>query len=157
MQFIADVMLGRLAKWLRLLGYDTLFAGDMPVSDDDILMIAGEEGRTLITRDRELYRRAKGAGIPAYLLDETDVEHQLASLARAGLIELKDEPSTLICPRCNGRLTPVSKRDVEGLVPATVLDTHDQFWMCTNCGQVYWEGTHWKRMRELIERVRALI
>ncbi len=157
MQFIADAMLGRLAKWLRLLGYDTLFAGDLPVSDDEILMIAEEEGRTLITRDKNLYARAKGAGIPAYFLNDSDVEHQLASLARAGIIELKEEPSTLICPRCNGKLVPVSKKEVEGLVPTTVLDTHDQFWVCTNCGQVYWEGTHWKRMKELIQRVRSLI
>ncbi len=156
MQFIVDAMLGRLARWLRLLGYDTLYAGDFPVSDDDILAMAADEGRAIVTRDRELFERAREAGIVAYYVEENDVEHQLADLVRAGAIELREEPSTLICPRCNGRLVPVSKRDVAGRVPTTVLDTHNRFWVCTNCGQIYWEGTHWKRMKELIERVRAI-
>ena len=157
MQFVVDAMLGRLAKWLRLLGYDTLSASELPVSDDDLLRIAHEEGRVLVTRDKELFQRAKGMGIQAVFVDHTDIEHQLAQLAKKGLIELRDEPSTLICPLCNGRLVEVSKAEVAGKVPTTVLDTHDRFWMCTNCGQIYWEGTHWQRMRELMARVRALV
>jgi len=157
MQFIADAMLGALAKWLRLLGYDTLFAGDLPVSDDDILRIAIDERRILLTRDKELFKRAKSAGVQAYLIESSDVEHQLAQLAKDGVIELKEEPSTLICPRCNGKLVVVSKKEVVGSVPTTILDTHDEFWRCTNCGQIYWKGTHWARMRELIERVREII
>jgi uncharacterized protein with PIN domain len=154
MRFVADAMLGKLARWLRMMGYDTLCAADMPVDDDDLLTIAVDESRILLTRDRELFSRAKDMGISAEFIESTDIVEQLAQLVKDLGIELREEPSTAFCPSCNGRLVPVSKSEVVGLVPATVLDTHNRFWMCQSCGAVYWDGTHWKKIREVVEKVR---
>ena len=154
MQFVADAMLGKLARWLRMMGYNTLCAADMPVDDDDLLNIALDENRILLTRDQELYRRAKEMKILAVYLNGKDIVDQLVQLVQEINLELQNSPSTLVCPSCNGRLVEVSKRDVVGLVPATVLDTHDRFWICQSCGQIYWEGNHWKKIRETVRRVR---
>lgn len=154
MQFVADAMLGKLARWLRMMGYDTLCAADMPVDDDDLLNIAIDESRILLTRDRELYERARAANISAVYLGGRDIVDQLAQLVREINVELQETPSTLICPSCNGKLVEVSKRDVVGMVPGNVLDTHDRFWICQSCGQIYWEGNHWKKIKETVRKVR---
>ncbi len=157
MRFIADAMLGKLVKWLRLLGYDTLSANELPVDDDDLLNIAFEEDRILLTRDKELAEKAKKAGVKVYIVPDGDIEEQLAFLVKSAGIQLKYEPSTTICPRCNGPLVEVPKSEVKGKVPVTVYETRDRFWVCTQCGQIYWEGTHWKKMREVIAKVQALL
>ncbi len=157
MKFLADAMLGKLVKWLRLLGYDTLSAAEMPVDDDELISIAHEEGRILLTRDHELVDRAKKAGVDAILVPSEDIVEQLAFLVRKVGIKLSYEPSTSICPRCNGPLVEVPKSEVRGKVPVTVYETRDRFWVCTQCGQIYWEGTHWKKMREVISKVKELL
>ena len=158
MRFLADAMLGKLAEWLRILGYDTLAAEDLSIMDDDYLLdIAEDEGRVLLTKDVELYERAKKEGISAVLVEGNDVEHQLAFLVKEGLIELREVPSLERCPKCNGVLKRVSKEEVKGLVPMGVYMSHDEFWVCTNCGQIYWKGSHWKRMKEFVERVKNLL
>jgi len=154
MRFVADAMLARLARWLRMMGYDTLCAADMPVDDDDLLNIALDESRVLLTRDRGLYERAKACDLPAVYVEAKDIVDQLAQLVRELKIELRETPSTMICPSCNGRLVDVEKRDVAGLVPGTVMDTHERFWSCQSCGQVYWEGNHWKKIRETVRKVK---
>ncbi len=157
MRFLADAMLGKLARWLRMMGYDTLCAADMPVDDDDLLNIALDEDRILLTMDRELYSRAADAGVRAVLVQSKDIAEQLAQLVREVGIELRETPSTMFCPSCNGRLVEVSKREVVGLVPGTVMDTHQKFWICQSCGQVYWEGRHWKKIRETVQEVKRLL
>ncbi|NPA86882.1 MAG: hypothetical protein GXO00_02650 [Candidatus Diapherotrites archaeon] len=158
MRFLADAMLGKLAEWLRLLGYDTVSAADLPFVDDDYLLdIAEDEGRVLLTKDKELYQRAKKEGVEAVLVEGKDVEEQLAFLVKKGLIELREVPSLERCPRCNGLLRRASKEEVKGQVPVGVYMSHEEFWICTNCGQIYWKGSHWKRMKEFVERVKALI
>ena len=153
MRFVVDAMLARLARWLRMMGYDALCAADMPVDDDDLLNIAVDESRILLTRDRELYERAGTYGVSAVYVEEKDIIDQLVQLVKELNIELCEAPSTMICPSCNGRLGEASKRDVAGLVPGTVLDTHDRFWICQSCGQVYWEGNHWRKIRETLRKV----
>ncbi len=157
MQFVADAMLGKLARWLRIMGYDTLCAADMPVDDDDLLNIALDEGRILLTRDRELYHRAIDAGVRAVFVASTDIVAQLVQLVKLVGLELRDTPAKTICPSCNGSLYPASRSDVRGLVPATVLDTHREFWVCQSCGKVFWEGSHWRRIKEIVENVRAAL
>jgi len=154
MRFVVDAMLARLARWLRMMGYDTLCAADMPVDDDDLLNIALDESRILLTRDRGLYERARAADVPAVYVEGRDIVDQLAQLVRELNIELREAPSTVVCPSCNGRLVEVDRRDVVGLVPGTVLDTHHRFWACQSCGQIYWEGNHWKKIRETVKKVK---
>lgn len=140
-----DVMLGKLAVYLRACGYDTAFAGDRGIeADDRILSVAEAEGRMLLTRDRGLAERADD-GI---LLTERDVEAQLEELRAAGMkLELDDVPSH--CGRCNGRLVAVGGNEE---TPEYAPDSA-QFdcYRCVDCGQHFWKGSHWKRMKETLE------
>jgi len=158
MRFLTDAMLGRLAEWLRILGYDTLSANDLPFPDDDYLLdIAETEERVILTRDKELYKRANSEGIRAIYVEPQRLEEQLAFLARSGLISLDSVPSTERCPRCNGILKRVPKEAVKGQVPVAVYQLHDEFWVCMSCGQIYWQGSHWKRMEDFIKRVKKIL
>lgn len=146
--FLLDVMLGKLAVYLRLCGYDTVYALDRDVeADERILELAEREGRTLLTRDVHLSNRADRG----FLLTERDPRDQVAELAAAGLtLEPTDEP--VRCGRCNGPLEAVEETDE---TPDYAPDPSDQEqWRCTECGQVFWKGSHWDRMRATLREAR---
>jgi uncharacterized protein with PIN domain len=146
-RFLADEMLGTLARWLRMMGYDTVYARDL--LDREVLGMARAEGRILLTRDRQLAERARDGG----LLVTTDVlEEQLEQVIAAfGLRE--DRPMTR-CTKCNGRLETVGREAVAGRVPERVLAIRTEFYLCPKCGQIYWKGTHWDNIERRLERLR---
>lgn len=148
MKFIADAMLGRLAKWLRILGFDTAYFAH--VDDHELVRIARAEGRILLTRDRELTRRK---GVRAIFVVSDRFDDQLRQLYRD--LDLDWDSLRSRCARCNVVLRPVGKAEVKGRVPAFVFRKHEQFSLCTQCGRVYWRGTHWDRMRQRIEEIRG--
>jgi len=134
-KFIVDAMLGSLAKWLRLLGYDTLYSTSY--NDAQIISIAARAKRIMVTSDKGLYRRAIKAGLRAVLLPESGVTESLARLASAGLIELRVDPSKSRCPLCNGVLKEVTDKNlVRGRVPPGALAKYSKFYVCTRCGHV---------------------
>jgi len=142
-RFLLDVMLGKLAVYLRICGYDTLYALDVGLeADEAIRQRASEEGRTLVTRDRELARSTADS----ILLDSREIEEQLAELSAAG-IELAVAETPAFCGRCNGSLQAVAEgAELSEYVP----DDIESVWECANCGQQFWKGGHWERMRETI-------
>ncbi len=140
LRFVADAMLGRLAKWLRMLGYDVEFMPDVP--DIDILRRARAESRLLLTRDTALARRAGSLGV---LLHHQELKAQLRELAERGLIT-GPRPETR-CPLCNVPLRPVPKETVVDRVPPYVYQTQDAFYECPRCHRIYWAGTHWQHVQ----------
>ena len=147
---LLDVMCGKLATYLRLCGYDAAYALDRDAeADDRLLAAAADEGRTLLTRDRELAARADAAdGTPdAVLLAERDVIDQLRELDAAGFpVALADEPTR--CGNCNGPVERVGsgRGDASLARPDYVPDdvgTDRPGWRCTECGQWFWKGGHW--------------
>ncbi len=143
-RFIADVMLGRLARWLRVLGYDTLYFTDM--DDDTLAERARAEDRILLTRDVELARRRR---LRVVLLDDDQTEAQLREVVRR--LHLSTDEAFSRCINCNLPLVEFSLDEARELVPPYVFATHDRFRRCPNCGKVYWRGTHWAHMREILE------
>ncbi len=144
MRFIADNMLGRLAKWLRLLGYDTLY---LPRADDpELVRVARAQERILLTRDVELTRRR---GVKHLLIESEKVNAQVAQVFREFNLSVRAAFSR--CAECNQRLEIVSKESVRAMVPPYVFSTQERFQRCVNCGRVYWRGTHWARMVARIE------
>jgi uncharacterized protein with PIN domain len=148
MRFVADAMLGRLAKWLRLLGYDTLYwRGD----DARLVRLALAENRVVLTRDTRITPR-----LPPHLtlfIDSDHYDEQLGQVvARFGV------PSRIgrLCLRCNLPLEPVDKAGLQGEIPAFVWQTHERFTRCHGCLRLYWEGTHYARMLEMLDRVAVL-
>jgi uncharacterized protein len=146
MKFLADNMLGRLATWLRLLGYDTV---SLPEADDaELARVARAEDRVLLTRDVELTRRR---GIRPLLIESDRVEEQLRQVFRATGLTGQDAFSR--CARCNTPLDRASKATVRGRVPPFVFQTQERFFCCPNCRRVYWRGTHWARIVAQIEDI----
>lgn len=144
MKFIADGMLGRLATWLRLLGYDTLY---LPRADDpELARVARAQDRVLLTRDVELTRRR---GVRHLLIASEKVSEQVEQVFRA--FDLSVRAAFSRCAECNQRLEIVSKESVREQVPPYVFSTQERFQRCVNCGRVYWRGTHWARMVARIE------
>ncbi|WP_258083928.1 Mut7-C RNAse domain-containing protein [Thermococcus thermotolerans] len=153
MRFIADMMLGRLARWLRLYGYDTLYGVE---DDDEILRVALAENRALLTRDSSLAGRARRLGLKVILLDSNSLEGQIGELKRHGLEFRELFPPNARCPKCNGLIRPVSKGEVRGKVPESVYQKYDEFYVCETCGQIYWPGRQWREMLRIDERLRRV-
>ncbi|QFU81236.1 DUF5615 family PIN-like protein [Natronorubrum aibiense] len=144
MKFLLDVMCGGVVSHLRMCNHDTVYAGDRDLeADDDLLDVARDENRTLITRDVHLANRAD----ESILLESRDVEDQLAELAAAGVdFTLATEPA--FCGRCNGPLEdvePSASTPEYAPDPATV-DVR----CCRRCGQYFWRGSHWERVAETL-------
>jgi len=151
MRFIADMMLGRLARWLRLYGHDTLYGVE---DDDEIIRVALSEGRVILTRDSGLAERAKKLGAEAFLLRSNSLEGQVGELKRLG-VEFKELfPANARCPKCNGPMRRASKEEVKGRVPAKVYEKYDEFYVCEDCGQVYWPGRQWREMLKIDKKLR---
>ena len=130
-------MLGRLAKYLRFLGYDTYYPnGDM--SDNELLRIAREEERVLLTRDKELAMRG------GVLIESDDYREQFRFVVER--FNLKTDNALTRCSVCNTVLVKVDRSYVKDSVPPHVYDTHDEFYQCPQCGRVYWWGSHTEKI-----------
>ncbi len=151
--FIADVNVGRLARRLRMLGYNTLFNNG--ADDNELIRNALREGRILLTRDTGIMaRRVVTTGkVKALLVKSDDVTEQLWQVVRALNLEPESEPFS-ICIECNVPLVPRGKEEVRGLVPPHVFRNHEQFVQCPVCRRVFWRGTHWEKMMAEIENLR---
>jgi uncharacterized protein with PIN domain len=152
--FVADVMLKKLARWLRLLGVEALY----PDSEDDneIINFTKKNDKILLTMDSELCRRARKSGVRTFLVPRRSTEEQLVLLIRRFKLEVSEAPSKALCPLCNGTLKQVGKKDVKGKVQDELLSRHDVFWVCKKCKKVFWEGSHWERINRSIERIRSM-
>lgn len=149
-RFVADAHLGGLANLLRLFGFDTLF--DNHFQDAEIVRVAVEQGRIVLTRDRELLKRrdiTHGCYVRA-LHREQQLREVFARLDLAG----SARPFTR-CLRCNTPLRAVDKAEVATRLPTGVLARHEHFAFCVGCGRVFWEGTHWRRMRAMVDALLA--
>jgi hypothetical protein len=151
MKFITDSMLGRLARWLRLSGYDVLYSEKL--RDEDILELAVEEGRIVLTRDKKLKVKADVRGVDAALVISNDLVEQLRQLAIERSIDIKGTPVNARCPLCNSTIKIVAKNEVAQRVPENVLREVEEFWKCVTCGKIYWHGGHWKKIKEIAERI----
>jgi hypothetical protein len=152
-RFIVDSMLGHVARWLRLLGYDTLYFRD--IEDWKLLRIAKEEGRILITRDVSLYRRARKENLEAILVEDPEIDTILAELSRRFGVELEFHKDDTRCPECNTRLIyTTSITDVAHKIGKNIALRYKEFWICPKCGKVYWQGKHWKTINQILESAR---
>jgi uncharacterized protein with PIN domain len=147
--FLLDAMLGSLATYLRMCGYDAAYALDDhrgTEADDELLAAARAEDRTLLTRDIQLAERAGDRG---FCLDSRDVTDQLRDLRDAGLdLSLADQPAR--CGSCNG---PV-ERLADGERAAHAPDDRP-VWACSRCGQQFWKGSHWDRVAGTLAEIRG--
>jgi uncharacterized protein with PIN domain len=147
-KFVLDVHLGKLAAYLRMLGFDALYRSCY--TDPELVRISSTEHRVLLTRDRSLLKHS--ALSHGYWVRETDSRRQASEVVRR--FDLADciRPFTR-CMACNGVIQPVSREEVRHLLPPRTAELHDEFRRCPECGRVYWKGTHYERMRRWIEEL----
>ncbi len=143
-------MSGKVAKWLRILGCDTLYAKSS-LSDSSLLDITKE--RILVTRDKELKNRAEKLGESAILIPEDTVE-ALALISKEFSISLKIDPKSTRCPFCNTKLLLVSRSAVANRLPKEVVNAHTKFLICPSCGKMFWFGTHYWNMLRTLSRIK---
>ncbi|WP_242344234.1 Mut7-C ubiquitin/RNAse domain-containing protein [Anaeromyxobacter terrae] len=145
-RFVADGHLGRLARYLRMAGFDVRWERD--AKDDALARVASEERRILLTRDRGLLKRS--AVSHGYCVREADPPRQLAEVIRRFDLGRAVAPFRR-CLRCNALLEPVRKEDVQDLLPPRVRERYAVFRRCPECGRVYWPGSHHARMERILE------
>jgi hypothetical protein len=151
MKFIADSMLGRLTRWLRLSGYDVLYRND--ITDTKIIEMAKSEKRVLLSRDKTLCRKAQRMDVKTSLILSSEIMQQLKQVIKEWGIEIYDTPVFSRCPMCNSKIEKAEKDKVKDKVPETVFFATNEFWRCNRCGKVYWHGGHWRNIKEMVERL----
>jgi uncharacterized protein len=145
-RFVADAHLGGLARLLRMAGFDTLYRNDY--RDSEIADVAAREGRIVLTRDRELLKlRNITHGCYVHALKPAQ---QLGEILNRLDLTRSLRPFTL-CMDCNAPLRDIDKPQVIERLPPSVQANHERFTTCDLCGRVFWEGSHWQRLRELVD------
>jgi uncharacterized protein with PIN domain len=151
MKFVADAMLGRLAKWLRILGYDVTYVASS--DPESLINQARSEGRVVLSRNRRLLDKA--GGLKILLIDSDHWREQLSQVLRACRLR-PGKGRFQRCILCNRRLRSLEKEKMEGKVPDFVFAHQISFFGCPQCGRIYWQGSHSSAMSRIAEEVRAL-
>ena len=154
MKFIADGMLGKLTRWLRMLGQDVKYSNQF--EDEELIATAKKERRVLLTRDLELYQRAIAKGIDAFYVEGRTEAEKLAELAKRFDIPLTIDLKRSRCPICNTKIRPTPKEKLAGKVEKNTFIYYDEFWKCPKCGHIYWQGAHWEGIHATLEKAKNL-
>lgn len=145
-RFILDVHLGQLARYLRMLGFDTLYENNY--ADEQIIKIAIEKKRIILTRDVGLLKN--GRVTHGYWMRHTDPKKQVQEVFQRFNLQKAIKPFVR-CLECNGELVAVDKTEVVDQLPPKTKDYYQDFYHCTSCKKVYWEGSHYQKMLALVK------
>lgn len=140
-------MLGRLARWLRMMGYDTLYAREE--DDSTIVELSSSQRRIILTRDRQLTLRK---GVDALFVSDSKLEAQMSQVAEVYSLHFRED--LMRCSECNGSLVKAAGEELRDLVPDGVLSRFSDFQRCSACGKVYWKGSHWERILAVLDAYR---
>jgi len=144
MKFVADIMLGRLARWMRLLGFDVLY----PDTSDDKELLKFADERIILTRDKDLGKKKN-----VLLIKSVNVNEQLKQVVNE--LNLKISRPLSRCSVCNQILAEVEKSSVKALVPERIYNNHDTFWRCPDCNRIYWKGSHYDKIMDTVSRLKS--
>ncbi|MBA7668479.1 hypothetical protein ES703_76591 [subsurface metagenome] len=149
-KFIVDCNVGKLSRWLRLMGYDARFFDGS--DDSELVTIAQTEGRVILTRDTQIMKRrlVTRGRLKAVLIRSDEPERQIRQVIETLELDCRFKPFSL-CLECNQELVERGKAEVKELVPPYVFKTQDQFMQCPACQRIYWRGTHWRAMTRKLE------
>jgi uncharacterized protein len=145
MKFIADIMVGKLARYLRMAGYDVLYKND--VGDDEIIRVACKTNRIVLTRDSLMLARKefKNGTLKYVYIKDDSLKNQLKQISAELRLSLK--PNLIRCIECNHRLIKVKKEEIKNRIPPYVFRTQENFLYCKHCDKYYWRGTHYRNIK----------
>jgi len=151
-KLLLDGMCGKLARWLRLLGFDAEYFKD---ADDEILLSEAEKtNRVIVTRDQGLYNKAVKRGLRCVLLTSTDHVENMRKVLRELNAKIVLPPKETRCPLCNSLLKEVEPDSVKALLPSEdLVKRYDKFWLCERCKKAYWIGSHWRNIKKTLGEV----
>jgi len=152
-KFLADSMLGKLARWLRMLGQDVAY--NIQLKDNELLDLAKKESRVLLSKDLELYQRAIARDVDAFFVEGKSESERLAEVAKRYGLNLSFDMEKSLCPVCNTKLTATPKEELSGELQKNTFTYYEKFWKCPNCGQIYWQGAHWKQISNTLNEAQA--
>lgn len=147
-RFIVDANLGRLSRYLRMLGFDAHY--DVNLSDEDIIRMAVKNKMIILTRDLGILKHSKVSR--GYFVRNQQPRQQIREVVRKFSLERKFNPFSR-CIACNGQIKSVAKDQIIDLIPPKVNDDFDEFYQCADCGRVYWKGSHYESMLKKIEEL----
>lgn len=148
-------MLGKLTRWLRMLGQNVEYSKSL--GDKQLIEIAKKQRRVLLTRDLRLYQQAMAHGVSAFLVEGTTKAEKLANLAKRFDLTLEVDVTVSRCPKCNTRIKPVLKGKVVNKILQKTSSYYNEFWICPNCEQIYWQGAHWKRIDKTLRNAKQAL
>lgn len=144
-------MLGSLARWLRLFGFDTFYA-NQDMENEELLKIAKKESRIIITRDKQLIARGKKEKLPLIEVNTADLDEQINLVLKNVVIDQKAILSR--CSVCNTILDEIKKSEVKGKVPTKIFENNEKFWFCLKCDKFYWMGSHYDKIKNKITQIK---
>jgi len=152
MKFITDGMLGKLTRWLRMLGHDVEYSKSL--DDEELIDRAKTENRFLLTRDLKLYQQSVTHGANVFLVEGNAGAKKLAQLSKRFNFKLEIDVAVSRCPKCNTPIKSVSKEEVIDRIPKATALYYSEFWKCPSCEQIYWRGAHWKRIEKTLREAK---
>ena len=155
LRFITDGMLGKLSRWLRILGHDVQYYKSAP--DESLIELAASSDRILLTKDQKLVQKATKHGAKVLFVTGSDVIEMLGNLVYNFGFNLEIDLKVSRCPKCNGVLIVVSKDSIIEEIPDLTSIYYNEFWKCKKCGQIYWLGSHWKKIIRTLEDVKNFV
>lgn len=155
LKFLTDGMLGKLTRWLRMLGHDVKYS--ISLEDEELIKTAKVERRAILTCDLKLYQQAMTHALTAFLVEGSTEAEKLANLAKRFNISLEFDATVSRCPKCNSRIQPVPKKEVMSRIPKATSTYYSEFWKCSRCGQVYWHGSHWEKIEKTLREAREVL
>lgn len=155
--FVVDGMLGKLARWLRIVGYDTIYLRN--ASDMELLQKSLGEMRILLTADSGLYRQAVSRGCKSFLVKSGWEEQELARISKRFNLKLDLRSLNPRCTKCGAELRHTPRDTIRLRVRRSTYIAYKDFWVCVdeNCRQVYWQGSHWKNIKRFVSAANALL
>lgn len=151
-KFVLDVHLGKLTRYLRMLGFDCLYKND--ITDEDIVNISLKERRTILTKDRNILKRNDVTH--CYWIREENVFNQLLEVIKRFHFE-RDIKEFTRCVDCNSLIEKVEKENIVDKIPPKVKEYHNEFYYCRNCDKIFWKGSHYNKMLVFVEEVKRIL
>jgi len=147
--FFVDAMLGNIAKKLRLMGYDSRYLAD--IEDDELIKLAKNDKRIIISRDEDLIRKALKYDIKSiFIKNNEEIEQFREIINKSNLKIIKINGDRARCPKCNSQTKSIIKKNIQKKIPTKVLEYNDKFWECKICSKIFWEGTHIKNLQKFV-------